>query len=245
MKTRLSFVMTIAACVGQPQSGRNTSMSPAESSNWQIPARWHRVLKRAIPGTLLINDAGVEFQSPKFHERWAYIDIRSFALSPRELTLQSYQRRPWHEPGERNFRFTWSGLMPAEIATQLAERVGKPVRNGVPPPSTAAVSEIQAHHRMWSGGTNGTLRLKKSGIDYVTKDGRDSHAWRWADIQTIANPDPYSLRITGYREVVEFDLKQPIPRELFESMWDHLYTGALNLSPTGGSSRHASQEAQR
>ena len=88
-------------------------------------------------------------------------------------------------------------------------------------------------------------RLKDDGIDYVTESGRDSRSWRWADIQTLANPNPYEFRVTGYREIVEFDLKQPMSRNLFEVMWDHLYTTGLNLSPGGGPLHHASQEARR
>jgi hypothetical protein len=124
--------------------------------------------------------------------------------------------------------------MPPEIAAQLTERVGKPVRNGIPLPSVAVLSEIPAHRRIWSGGSNGTLRFKDTGIDYVTENGRDSRTWRWADIQTIANPNPYELRVTGYRETVEFDLKKPLARVVFEQMWDRLYAADLNLSTAGG-----------
>jgi hypothetical protein len=212
--------------------------SQAEPAHWQSTAQWHRLSKKAVPGTLLLDDDGVEFRSAKFNQRWAYVEIHSFDLSTRELTLTSYQNRPWHEPGERSFHFTWSERMPPEIAAQFTERVGKPVRNGVPLPNVAALAEIPAHHRIWSGGTNGTLRLKDSGIDYVTENGRDSRTWRWDDIQTIANPNPYELRLTGYREMVEFDLKQPMSRELFERMWDHLYAAGLNLGGgTGGEHR--------
>jgi hypothetical protein len=212
--------------------------SPSQSERWQTSVQWHRLLKKAVPGTLLIDDGGVEFRSAKFNQRWAYVEIHSFDLSTQELTLTSYQNRPWHEPGERSFHFTWSEQMPPEIAAQFTERVGKPVRNGIPRPTVAALAEIPAHHRTWPGGTNGTLRLKDSGIDYVTESGRDSRTWRWGDIQTIANPNPYELRLTGFRETVEFDLKQPLPRELFERMWDHLYAAGLNLRVvTGGEHR--------
>ncbi|MEO8051906.1 MAG: hypothetical protein ABI833_15930 [Acidobacteriota bacterium] len=208
--------------------------SPAQSQQWETPAKWHRSLKKAVPGTLLLGDDGVEFRSPKFNQRWAYVEIHSFDLSARELMVNSYQNRHWHEPGEQRFRFTLSETMPPEIAAQLTERVGKPVRNGIPLRNVAALSEIPAHHRMWSGGSNGTLRLKDSGIDYVTENGRDSRTWRWADIQTIANPNPYELRVTAYREIVEFDLKQPMSRDLFEVMWDRLYASGLNVTATGG-----------
>jgi hypothetical protein len=208
--------------------------APVQAEFWQTPASWHRLLKKAVPGSLVLDDAGVEFRSPKFNQRWAYVDIHSLDLSARELTLDSYQNRTWHEPGTQRFQFTLGESMPPEIAAQLTERVGKPVRNGVPLPSVAVLSEIPAHRRIWSGGSNGTLRLKDTGIDYVTENGRDSRTWRWADIQTIANPNPYELRVTGYRETVEFDLKQPLARAVFEQMWDRLYAADLNLSTAGG-----------
>ena len=102
----------------------------AQSELWQAPANWHRLLKKDVPGSLVLDDAGVEFRSPKFTQRWAYVDIHSFDLSARELTLDSYQNRPWHAPGERRFQFTLGESMPPEIAAQLTERVSKPVRNG-------------------------------------------------------------------------------------------------------------------
>jgi hypothetical protein len=208
--------------------------SAAQAGQWETPALWHRLLEKGIPGTLLLDDDGVEFRSAKFNQRWAYLEIHSFDLSPRELTITGYQNRRWHEPGEQRFQFILDEPMPPEIAAQFTDRVGKPVRSGVPLPSAATLSEIPAHHRMWSGGSNGTLRLKDSGIDYVTENGRDSRTWRWSDIQTIANPNPYEFRVTGYREIVEFDLKQPMSRNLFELMWDHLYAADLNLTSGGG-----------
>ena len=227
------FATVLAAALLVASNG-GMQANAAQSEHWQAAARWHRLLKNAIPGILLLDDAGVEFRSAKFNGRWAYVDIYSFDLSTQELTLNSYENRPWHRPGERSYHFTWSEPMPPEIAAQFTDRVGKPVRNEVPLASVAALSEIPAHHRMWSGGSNGTLRLKDNGIDYVTENGRDSRAWRWTDIQTIANPNPYELRVTGYREIVEFDLKQPVSRELFERMWDHLYAVGLNLEGKAG-----------
>ncbi len=225
-------------------SGGAAHAAAAESPRWQAPAEWHRLLRKTVRGTLLVDDEGVEFRSAKFNERWAYVEIHSFELSAKELTLNSYQNRPWHEPGERNFRFSWTEPMPPDVAAQLTARVGKPVRNGIPTATAAALTQIPAHHRMWSGGSNGTLRVKADGIDYVTENGHDSRAWRWVDIQTIANPDPYELRVTGYREIVDFDLKQPLPRAVFEQIWDRLYAAGLNVSTTSAG-RQAHEEAHR
>jgi hypothetical protein len=214
----------------------------AQAAQWQTPAKWHRTLKKAEPGTLLVDRDGVEFRSAKFTHRWKYIDIHTFDLSQRELSLLTYQNRPWHEPGERPFRFTLAEPMPTEIAAQFTEFVGKPVRNGTPMTTAEAMVEIPAHHRVWSGGSNGILRLKAEGIDYVTESGRDSQSWRWVDIQTIANPEPYEFRITGYREIADFDLKQPLSRAVFEKLWDRLYANGLNVSPSPGGLHHLSHE---
>ncbi len=202
----------------------------AQTQGWQTSAKWRRTLKKSEPGILVFDAEGVEFRSPKWNRRWQYVDIHTFDLSQRQLKLLTYENRPWREPGERPFRFTLSEPMPPEVAAQLADRVGKPVRNGVPPARAAAIQEIPAHHRVWSGGSNGTLRLKEDGIDYITKNGRDSHSWRWSDIQTLANPNPYEFRITAFREIAEFDLKQPLPRDVFDKLWDLLYARDLNLT---------------
>jgi hypothetical protein len=208
------------------------SLSSAQAQEWETPAKWHRTLKKAEPGTLLLKADGVEFRSARLSRSWEYVDIRTFDLWQRKLIL-------------RPFRFRLSEPMPPEVAAQFSDRVGKPVRNGAPTTTAEAPSEIPGHHRTWSGGSNGTLRLKDTGVDYVTEEGRDSRTWRWADVQTIANPNPYELRITGYHEIAEFALKQPISRELLETMWDHLYGTGLNLSPSGAPSHQAAQEARR
>lgn len=204
--------------------------SAAQAPQWQAAARWHRSLKKSVPGVLVLDNDGVKFRSAKLSRQWSYVEIHSFDLSVRELTLLTYERRPWHEPGERPFHFTLDEPMPPVVAAQFAERVGKPVRNGNPAPSATAIAEIPAHHRTWSGGSNGTLRLREEGIDYFTESGRDSRSWRWSDIQTIANPNPYELRVATFRDIVEFDLKQPISRDVFERVWDRLYAPGLDFS---------------
>src|ERR1700675_1838652 len=82
--------------------------SAAQAGSWQTAAKWHRLAKKAVPGTLLLDDDGVEFRSAKFNQRWAYVEIRSFDLSTRELTITGYQNRHWHEPREQRFQFTLS-----------------------------------------------------------------------------------------------------------------------------------------
>src|ERR1700730_6855131 len=104
----------IASVLSAAFSGAAFAQGP--TADWKAPARWHRSLKKAVPGTLVIDQNGVEFSSAKFTRRWAFVEIHTFDLSAQELTLASYQNRHWHEPGERRFQFTLSEPMPPEIA---------------------------------------------------------------------------------------------------------------------------------
>jgi hypothetical protein len=199
---------------------------------WQSQARFHQLLKKEILGALLVDNDGIAFQSPKFSKRWAYGEIETFDLSgARELVITGYENRHWHEPGERRFWFTLNRPLPPDLAASVAAWVGRPVINGDPRPDTAAIAEIPAHHRERFGGSNGTLRFREDGIDYVAADGRDGRSWRWSDIQTLANPNPWEFRVMAYREIVEFDLKRPLSRDLFDRLWDILYAADLNLAP--------------
>lgn len=199
---------------------------------WQSPAQFRQPLRKAIKGTLLFDGEGVEFRAPKSSQRWVYGEIKTFDLSgARELVITDYENRHWHEPGERTFRFTLSQPMPPGTAARLTTRVGRPVINGDPYPTGAFIAELPAHHRERFGGSNGTLRLREDGIDYIAADGRDGRSWRWSDIQTLANPNPWEFRVMAYREIVEFDLKRPLSRELFDRLWNSLYAQDLNVAP--------------
>jgi hypothetical protein len=202
---------------------------------WQSPAQFRQLLKRAIKGTLLFDNEEIEFRAPKLSLRWAYGEIKTFELSgARELIITDYGNRHWHEPGERTFRFTLSEPMPPGTAAAFTARVGRPVINGDPYPTAAVIAELPAHHRERFGGSNGTLRLREDGIDYVAANGRNGRSWRWSDIQTLANPNPWEFRVMAYREIVEFDLKRPLSRELFDRLWNSLYAQDLNVAPPNG-----------
>jgi hypothetical protein len=210
------WVAHASLCLGQP-------------NRFESPAQLHRILKRPIAGTLVVDESGVEFRAPKLSHRWAYSDIMTFTLSGvQALTITDYENRHWHEPGEQTFSFTLTSAIPPGLAEHMTAMVARPVINGDPEPELPSIAEIPAHRRKRLGGSNGTLRFREDGIDYTTPDARDGRSWRWSDIQTIANSDPWHFRVTAYREIIEFDLKQPMTRELFDRVWAKLYAPDLN-----------------
>jgi hypothetical protein len=166
---------------------------------------------------------------------WPFLEVQTFdLLSPRRLVITGYENRNWHEHGERKYSFDLSVAMPPDIAAELARRVAKPVRNADPNPAATSFATILARHRTLAGGTNGTLHFGPDGIDYIATNEQGGRSWRWSDIQTLAKPDPFHLRVNSYRETFTFELKQPMPRELLDRLWDEIYAHDLNGSAVSG-----------
>jgi hypothetical protein len=227
--SRVAISLPLAAAFGIQIGFVCAQLAPVP---WASPAQYQRLLKKAVPGTLTIDIDGVDFKSPKFSQHWKYGEVKTFDLTgSRELVITDYENRRWHQHGEPTFRFTLTRPMPPETAETLAARVARPVINGVPYPKATIIAELPAHRRERIGGSNGMLRFRHDGIDYVATDARASRSWRWSDIQTLGNPNVWEFRVTGWLEIVEFDLKKPLQRELFDRLWAYLYEKDLNLLP--------------
>ena len=57
---RSSVNFSIAALAGGILFVASNSAA-AQSAHWQTLAQWHRLAKKAVPGTLLLDDDGLEF----------------------------------------------------------------------------------------------------------------------------------------------------------------------------------------
>ena len=212
----------------------STPSDPAKTLIWQSAARLHHGL-RTVRGTLIFDSNGVEFRSEqRFFHRWPFVEIQTFDLTPQRFVLISYENRSRHLPGDRGLRFDLSQTMPPGVAAELTRRVAKPVRNGEPDPSEQSFATIPARHTTRTGGSNGILRFRDDGIDYVTTSKQDGRSWRWSDIQTLANPDAYHFRVAAYRETFEFELKEPMSNDLFDKLWDYTYARDLEIKSLNG-----------
>lgn len=217
----------------QPREGQ-TPTDVAATFGWESQARLRHGLG-GISGTLTLGQDGVVFRPTKGSSlHWPFLEVATFdLLSPRRLVITGYENRSWHRHGERKYRFDLSTAMPPDIATELARRVAKPVRDGNPNPAATSFATIPARHRTFAGGTNGTLRFGPDGIDYITTDGKGGRSWRWSDIETLANPDPFHLRVNGYLETFTFELKQAMPQELFDRLWGEINARDMNTGAFG------------
>jgi hypothetical protein len=226
------LALSASLWVGLPQADaqkaqdRNQVTPRLTVMSWESPARLHQAIGRET-GDLKIGGEGIEFRSHKGRMvKWPFVEVQTFLLLPRALTIETYQNRTHHLPGMQRFRFDLDKTVPPEIAAELSRQIQRPSKNGVPDPASQGIV-ILAHHRTLTGGTNGTLRLSDGGIDYVTGVRGDSRSWRWADLQTLSDPDPFHLLVFGYRDTYTFDLKEPLPRSLFFRLVDALDSNNL------------------
>lgn len=190
----------------------------------------------ARTGTFSIDSGGVTFRFNTGRTlQWPFTEIETFDLTnPQQLVLRSYENKSWYRPGEKDYAFRLAEPVPLAVAASLAQHVGKPSRNGLAGRDAGVFATIPARHPMHFGGSNGLLHFADDGIDYTTEKPGDSRHWRWSDIQTLANPDTYHLRVDGYRETYDFLLKEPLSRSLFDKLWDKAYAKDLNVSAEGG-----------
>lgn len=188
------------------------------TTSWQSPAKLQHTMSKEH-GTIVIGAEGVEFRSAKGRTlKWPFLEIKTFSLSSHSLALETYTNRNRHLPGMQRYRFAFDQAVPPAVAAELGREVQRPSRNAVPDPASTGIREVFAHHRTRTGGTNGTLRFREDGIDYVTNVAEDNRSWRWADLQTLSKPDPYHLLVFGYRDTYAFDLKETVSQSLFNRL---------------------------
>ena len=239
----LAIFLGLCPCLHGLGNGAAQERTQATSSetfkSWQSTARFHHLLGKE-KGVLLINADGLEFRSQKGSTTsWPFLEVQTFLISPHTLLIETYQSRKKDMPGIQRYRFDVDDALPSTVAAVLAREVGRPSQNAIPDPAAQSVV-IPAHHHTLTGGTNGTLRILDSGIDFVSSKESDSRTWRWADLKTLSNPDPYHLLVFGYRDTYAFDLKRPLSRAVFnhlsDEIWSHdedgVTSGRVAVSPS-------------
>jgi hypothetical protein len=175
-------------------------------------------------GTLRADSRGVEFVPWKgTSRRWNFNQIKDLDLQKHRVVLMGYDNREWRLPGTQRFDLELTNEITPAVAASLTERMGRPVRNRVPDPDAPATAVIAVRRSEHFGGSNGLLRIRQLGIDYVTAEPGQSRSWRWVDLQTLSNPDPYDLLVFGYRDSYAFDLKETLSREVFNHVSDEIW----------------------
>jgi hypothetical protein len=220
---------------GPATQNANARPEPSpKSPAWESPARLGHGIGGGKAGTLRIDSQGIEFvPSTGATRRWTLIQIKDLDLQSHRVVLVGYDNRGWGRPGTQRFDWELQNEITPAIASSLTEEMRRPVRNRLPDPDGPAIVVIAVRRSELFDGSNGSLRIRQQGIDYVTAQADQNRSWRWVDLKTLSNPDPYHLLVFGYRDSYSFELKETLPRELFNHLSDEIWTH--NESETRGS----------
>jgi hypothetical protein len=197
----------------------------------RLPVRHDRLL-RDRTGELVFGESGIEYRTKDKGDArtWKYEDIQQLGLlSPRELTILTYQDSKWKFGKDLFYRFeiTAGEITPA-LWTELQAKLKRPVVSALFPPDIAPKFTIPVKHLRGFGGTQGMLEIADEYVIYKTDTPKDSRIWRYQDISSIGTTGPYQLRLTsmdraenergGDRNFV-FSLKERFAPEAYDFIW--------------------------
>jgi hypothetical protein len=225
-------LILLGACGAQTAlsgQGRQSAITPSRNTPefvaWECPARLRHGMIGGAAGILRIDSKGIEFQPMAgTSTHWGFPEIKDLDLQKNRMVLVGYDNRKWDIPGTRRFELEFKKEITPADAASLAAEIGRPVRNRVPDPDAPAITVIAVRRNEHFGGSNGVLRIRQDGIDYVTAQPEQSRSWRWLDLQTLSSPDPYHLFVFGYRDSYAFDLKEPLSRKVLNHLSDEIWT---------------------
>lgn len=207
------------------QSANAASRELTQNPAWESPARLRHGLIGGTPGTLRADSQGLEFVPRQGASmRWKFTEIKDLDLDRERIVLTGYDNRGWHLPGTRRFDLKIRQQVTPADAAVIIGKIGTPARNRIPDPHAPVTEEIAVRRSEHFGGSNGMLRIRQQGIDYVTPAPGQSRSWRWLDLQTLSHPDPYHLFVFGYLDSYAFELKQALSRDVFNHLSDEIWS---------------------
>jgi hypothetical protein len=233
----------------EQQNADAPSRNVTQAATWDSPARLRHGMTGGTSGTLRADSRGIEFVPRKGASmRWTFTEIKDLDVERHRIVLVGYDNRGWHLPGTRRFDLKIQQEIAPAAAALITEKMGRPVQNRIPDPHIPAIEEIAVRRSKAFGSSNGLLRIRGQGLDYITAQPGQSRSWRWMDIQTLANPDPYHLFVFGYLDSYVFDLKQALSRDVFNHLSDEIWThneGGMRNAPVTVPSGHAEASGWR
>ena len=198
-------------------------------TDFQYDVLRSKPLQKDEPGQLRINEAGIEYRSvnEKTSLLLPFIDVHEMDLSdPSVIRIETYEMLKRKLSGRRSYVFR----LRSSRGVQDNERLVKFVSDRLPRPVVASYStsakpefEIPAYHRHVLSGCDGRIQITTEGIRYLSSKEDHSRTWRYSEIQAIGGSDPFSFRVTTLAETFTFDLKERLPKEAYDLVWQRVY----------------------
>lgn len=175
------------------------------------------------PGKLEITPAGVAFaeEAPKKSTRqafsWSWPDIQRFELSEDHIRILSYKDRPLLAGSDQPFDFRLANdTLWRELYDALRERLDSRFVARVA--GDAGEPEWEIPVKLRARG-EGELTIGRELIVYRTRKHGESRTWRARDINNISTSGEFDLTIQSPERAYEFQLKRPLPPEVYQKLW--------------------------
>src|SRR5438874_1441729 len=188
-----------------------------------------RSMQKDESGQLRINEAGIQYHSTngKTSITLPFIDVHEMDVAdPSAIRIETYEMLKRKLSGRRSYVFRLQSARGVEendrLTKFLSEQIRRPLLNSQTIPEKPEF-EIPAYHRHALNGCNGTLEITPEGIRFLSTKEDHSRTWKYSEIQTIGGSDPFSFRVTTLAETFTFDLKDRLPKEAYELVWQRVY----------------------
>ncbi len=186
-------------------------------------------MQKDEPGQLRIDGSGIEYRSAKGKTsiRVPFIEVHEMDVAdPSAIRIETYEMLKRKLSGRRSYVFKLRAARTVDendrLTQFLSERVRHPLLRSQP--FTAKPEfEIPAYHRHVLNGCDGTLQITPEGIRFLSTKEDHSRTWTYSEIQTFGGTDPFSFRVSTFAETYTFDLKDRLPREAYDLIWQRVY----------------------
>ena len=200
-----------------------------EQPTFEYDVMQSRPLQKAESGQLRIDTSGIEYRSAngKTSIRLPFIDVHEMDIAdPSVIRIETYEMLKRKLSGRRSYVFRLRSSRAGDENDRLTQFLSERIRRPMLRSQTIAAKpefEIPAYHRHVLNGCNGTLQITPEGIRFVSAREDHSRTWKYSEIQTIGGSDPFSFRVTSLAETFTFDLKDRLPTEAYELVWQRVY----------------------
>lgn len=195
-----------------------------------------RLRKAGRMGILTVSESGIAFEqidakktAHRWNWRWAYQDIQQLKISPRRLTVLTYEDSAWKLGADRQYDFDLESKGSFEGAYgMLKRRLDQRLVAALPDAVRRPLWEVPVKHLRRFSGDEGVLEVGAGEIVYKSKKAGQSRTWRYEDIENISSSGPFQLTITtfeharthyGDRKDFNFALKQRLDENRYNDLW--------------------------
>lgn len=189
----------------------------------------HRRLGADAPGRLVFTEQAVEFVPSRETDQqrsWNYQDIQELRIEGKtDLRIATYRDRVLRLNRPETYRFrVVDGEIPPELVEFLRPRLSTPLVSAVFSAPEETEDRIPVRHRhALGGGCDGVLFITEDAV-YFTSDREDhNRSWPLDQIEGLGTVSRFDLRLTTPEGAFHFRLKEPLPRETYDRLWQRLF----------------------